>query len=323
MTREEALEQFKDRHCGKTEALESAFLSGVEQGIDEIMGRFLSAFGEIADQAQEQDKPICIFFLFSLIRYDLLQDIARVRLDVMDGYWYLDKAPLYAEIDLSFLFAPYFEWRAELLTDMREYMGKVNRYDVERIVQEAVLSAAGTLRQILRFLFRRIEEQEDFARIPKGPFWDMQFGEYRDYGEPIMRVNRGRRNAEEWLQKIADEEESPGKMQFDWWYQAELSEGNCQGKALDFMVFENCSLKDIDFESAQMMGARFLNCKLERCRFKQANLAQAEFAHCQFTDCDFAQAQLQQAVFTLEGLEAAWFDEKQQEEMLVEGGVEA
>lgn len=323
MTRAEALEQFKDRHCGKVEALENEFVSGIESGIEEIMDRFLGAFGEIAEQAQEQDKSMCVFFQFSLLRYDLLQDMARIRLDVMDGYWYLDKAPLYTEIDLSFLFAPYFSWRTELLTDMREYMGKVNQYDVERMVQEAVMSAAGSLTQILRILFRRIEEQENFARIPKGAFWDMQFGEYRDYSEPIMRVNREQRSKDEWLQKIADEEETSGSMQFDWWYQAELTEGNCQGKALDYIVFENCSLKGIDFEGAQMTGARFLNCKLEQCSFKQANLTQGEFDHCRFTDCDFTQAGLQQAVFSLEGLEAEWFDDKQQEEMLVAGGVEA
>lgn len=207
MTRAEALEQFKDRHCGKTDALEQEFTGGIETGIEEIRKRFLDAFGEIADQAREQDKPMCVFFLFSLLRYDLQQDIARVRLDVMDGRWFLDQEPLYAELDLSFLFEPYFKWRRELLTDVREYMGKVNRYDVERMVQGAVMSAVDILRQILRILFRRIEEQENFARIPKGAFWEIQFGEYRDYSEPIIRMNREPRSKEEWREKTEDEDE--------------------------------------------------------------------------------------------------------------------
>lgn len=322
MTRAEALEQFKDRHCGKADELENEFVSSIEHGVDEIMSRILVAFGEIADQAQAQDKPMCVFFLFSLLRYDLQQDMARVRLDVMDGSWYLDKEPLYAELDLSFLFEPYFRWRKELLTDMREYMGKVNKYDVERMVQEAVMSEVGVLRQVLRILFRRIEAQESFARIPKGTFWEIQFGEYRDYSEPIMRINREPRSEEEWLEKLEDEDETSGKMQFDWWHGMELTGGNCQKKNLDFIVFEECSLKDINFENAQMAGARFLSCKLEQCNFKQANLTQAEFDNCQFTDCDFAEAGLQQAIFSLEGLEAEWFDEKQQSEMLIAGGAE-
>lgn len=322
MTRAEALEKFKDRHVSEKEELSNAFISGIEPEVEEMMNRFLGAFGEIADQAQEREKPMCVFFLFSLFRYDLLQDKARVRLDVMDASWFLDKEPLYAEVDLSFLFAPYFRWRTELLADMREYRGKINKYDVECMVQEEIMSAAGILTQILRLLFRRIEEQENFARIPKGLFWEIQFGEYRDYSEAVIRMNREPRSEEDWLQKIADEEETPGRMQFSWWHKAALTGGNCQGIDLDFIAFEECSLKEIDFAGAQMTGARFLNCRLENCSFKKANLTQAEFDHCQFTDCDFTEAGLQQAVFSLDGLEAEWFDEKQQGEMLISGGVE-
>ncbi len=323
MTRAEALEKFWDRHGSEKEELAHQFEGGIEQGAEEIMSRFLGAFGEIADQAKEQEKSICVFFQFSLLRYDLLQERARVRLDVMDAGWVLDQESLCAELDLSFLFAPYFRWRTELLKDMRQYRGKINQYDVERMVQDEVMSAVGTLTQILRLLMRRIEELEEFARIPKGPFWEIQFGEYRDYSEPIIRMNREPRNEKMWLEKIEDEEETPGKLQFSWWHKANLTSGNCRGKDLDYIVFEECSLEGIDFESAQMTGARFLNCRLENCSFKQANLTLAEFEHCQFSDCDFTGAGLRQAVFSLEGLEAGWFDEKQQEEMLLSRGVEA
>ena len=48
-----------------------------------------------------------------------------------------------------------------------------------------------------------------------------------------------------------------------------------------------------------------------------------QFEGCIFTDCDFSEAILQQAVFSPEGLKGGWFDEKQQEEMLVMEGVGA
>ena len=53
MTRAEALEKFKDRHISEKEELSNAFISGIEPEVEEMMNRFLSAFGEIADQAQE------------------------------------------------------------------------------------------------------------------------------------------------------------------------------------------------------------------------------------------------------------------------------
>lgn len=326
MTRTEALERFRTVHSKETEALANEFIGGIETGVNELMERILSAFGEIADQAEKAEKPMCFFFLFSLLRYDLLQDKARIRLDVMDAGWYLDKGPLCAEFDLSFLFAPYFKWRADMLTDMREYMGKVNRYDVEHMVQQEIMAAVRRLTQILRILFRSIESQENFARIPKGLFWEMRFGEYRDYNELIMQMNRQPRREESWLDKLKDDEDdegNSGKLQFTWWYEMELTSGNCQGRNLDFIVFEKCNLRDIDFENAQMSGARFLNCKLERCSFKQANLTQAEFESCEFSDCDFTEAGLQQAVFSLEGLKAEWFDDRQKEEMLIVEGVQA
>ena len=326
MTRAEAIEEFKERHGKKKEELANEFISGIETGVNELMEQILGAFGEIADQAEETDKSMCVFFLFSLLRYDLMQDTAKIRLDVMDASWFLDKEPLYAEFDLTFLFAPYFKWRADMLTDMREYMGKVNKYDVEHMVQQEIMAAVRRMTQILRFLFRSIESQENFARIPKGMFWEIRFGEYRDYNELIMQMNREPRSKESWLDKLRNDggnEEDSGKLQFSWWYEMELTFGNCQGKDLDFIVFERCTLKDIDFGDAQMSGARFLNCKLERCSFKQANLTQAEFENCEFTDCDFTEAGLQQAVFSMEGLQAEWFDDKQKEEMLIVEEVEA
>ncbi len=321
MKRAEALELFQDRHSKEAETLTEEFIKGMETGVDTLMEKILCAFGEIADQAQENDKPMCVFFLFSLLRYDLTQDQARVRLDVMDGSWFLDREPLYAECDLTFLFVPYFRWRTELLKDMREYMGKVNKYDVEHMVQGEVMAAVGRLTQLLRILFRSIEAQENFARIPKGKAWEIRFGEYRDYNEIILRMNREPRRKEEWLEKL-DDEAASRKLQFSWWHEMTLSSGSCMGKRLDYIVFEKCSLQDIDFGNAHMAGARFLNCRLERCSFRQTNLTQAEFDNCQFTDCDFTEADLQQAVFSREGLEAEWFDEKQQDEMLLSGGME-
>ncbi len=323
MTRSEALEEFRDKYCRDTDRLTEIFTSGMEDGRDMLMGRILKAFGQTADQAVAQEKGACVFFLFSLLRYDLLSDTARVRLDVMDGSWYLDEAPLHTELDLTFLFAPYFKRREELLTAMRPYMGKVNRYDVFHIVQEEIMDACRLLAQYLRILFRSIETQEEFKRIPKLPFWEISFGEYRDQREVVLQVNREMRNEEEWKKKLEDVKENPGLLRSGWWYQARLMEGDCREMSLEHAAFEECTLKDIDFGAAKMMGARFLRCRLTGCSFRQTDLTQAEFEGCIFTDCDFSGAILQQAVFSPEGLEGRWFDEKQQEEMLVMEGAGA
>ncbi len=323
MTRSEALEEFREKYCRDTDKLTEIFTSGLKDGTDMLMGRILKAFGQIADQAGAQEKGACVFFLFSLLRYDLLSDTARVRLDVTDGSWYLDEMPLHTEFDLTFLFAPYFKRREELLTAMRPYMGKVNRYDVFHIVQEEIMDACRILTQYLRILFRSIETQEEFRRIPKLSFWEISFGEYRDQREVVLQVNREIRDEEEWKKKLEDVKEDPGLLQFGWWYQARLTGGDCSQMRLEHAAFEECILKDINFGAAKMTGVRFLRCRLTGCSFRQTDLTQAEFEGCVFTDCDFSEALLQQAVFSPEGLEAGWFDEKQKEEMLVMEGVGA
>lgn len=321
MTRLEAIEEFKQKCCVNKDEIKDDFMTGLETGMDELIKRISAAFGEIADQAEAKGKAACAFFIFSLLRYDLMQNKARVRLDVMNGGWYSDKEPLCTEFDLTFLFTPYFQWRETLLTAMREYMGKVNRYDVEAIVQEEIMEAVRPLIQILRIAFRNIEANDNFARIPKLAFWEIHFGEYRDYSEPIIQMNREPRSEEMWINKLEDYEENPAILQFSWWYRAVLRKGDCKEKNLCGIVFEGCSLQNIDFEKAKLMGARFLSCSLEQCNFKQADLTQAEFERCTFTDCTFTDAGMQQAVFSLEGLKAEWFDEKQMQEMLIVEGV--
>lgn len=302
--------------------MERTFIEGLEAGVDALMDKMREAFGEIADQAAAREKGTCVFFQFSLLRYDLLSGRAVVRLDVMDGSWYLDRAPLYAELDLTFLFRPYLDRQEELLTGMRSYMGKVNRYDVYYIVQEEIMAAVRILTQFLRLLFRGIETLEAFRRIPRPAFWEISFGEYRDNREVIVQVNREAGREEVWLERLEDTKEDPGLLQFTWWYQVSLMKGDCREKRLEYIVFEECSLENLDFEQAGMAGARFLRCNMENCSFRNTDLTQAEFDRCSFTDCDFTGAGLMQAVFSPEGLEAGWFDEKQREEILIAEGVE-
>lgn len=317
MTRGEAWEEFRQKHEEEIEEVKTKFCTGLEAGADELMERILTVFGEIAKQAEEQEKYGCVHFLFSMLRYEMTKGRALVRLDVMNAGWMLDEEPLYTELDVTFLFQPYFEWKEKLLLDMREYMGKVNKYDVEYLLQEEILQCTQIITHVLRFLFRDIESQENFAKIPKLAFWNIRLGEYRDYSEIIMQVNREPRSSEEWLDQLEGAKENPELMNAGWWYRCTFEEGECSGKQMYFTVFEECTLKGIDFSEAQMTGARFLNCRLEGCSFAGTNLEQAEFEQCEFIECSFACANLNLAVFSPEGLNEAWFDEKQKEEMLV------
>lgn len=318
MTRIEALERFLEQHKEEKEELTRSFWKELQEQTDELMIRIYRAFDEIRTKAEEKEKTDLTHFLFSLLRFDLLEGKARVRLDALDVEWYMDEEPLYAELDITFLFRPFFEWKKKLLLDMREYMGKVNKYDVEYMVQDEIMVCNQLITHLLRFAFRNIETYEEFNRILKLPFWVIRWGEYKDYSEIAVWVNREIRSEEEWLDRLYEYEENPRTLLSSYWYRGCYTQGDCSEKIMHFTVFEECCLKGIDFGKADLTGARFINCRLEGCRFNGAALDKAEFSGCVFEGNDFQEASMKQAVFTKEGLTADMFNEEQLEEILLD-----
>ncbi len=317
MTRAEAWEKFQADHQKRQEELRQVFWDNLQERLGGLMECIYAAFEEIGKQAEEQKKEDCMYFLYSLQRCDLLRGKAVVRLDVSNMEWYLDETPLSASFDITFLFQEHFAWQEELLLDMREYMGKVNKYDVDALVQDEIMLCSQLITHILRFAFRSLEQQEVFSSIKKLPFWVIRWGEYKDYSEIVIQVKRDTRGQEVWEDRLKQYEENPEILTADYWYRENLTKGDCQGKNLFFIVFEECQLKGIDFSRADLSGARFIRCRIEECSFADANLHQADFEDCQFFENEFKNAGLVQATFSEEGFQPELFDEKQLAELLI------
>lgn len=317
MTRAEAWEKFQADHQKQQEELRQMFWDNLQERLGELMQCIFSAFEEIGKQARDQEKEDSMYFLYSLQRCDLLLGKASVRLDVSNMEWYLDEAPLSAFFDITFLFQEHFEWQEKLLLDMREYMGKVNKYDVSALVQDEIMICSQLITHTLRFAFRSLGQQEAFRKIKKLPFWIIRWGEYKDYSEIVLQVKRDTRGQEAWEDRLKQYEESPEVLTADYWYRENLAGGDCQGKNMYFIVFEECRLKGIDFSGADLSGARFLRCRIEECSFAGASLLQADFEDCIFGKNDFSGANLNQAAFSLEGFQPELFDERQHKELLL------
>lgn len=317
MTRAQAWEKFQAAHQKEQEQLRQTFWDNLQLRLGELMQCIFTAFEEIGKQEKEQEKDNCMYFLYSLQRCDLLKGKAIVRLDVTGVEWYLDEEPLSTAFDLTFLFQEYFDWQEKLLLDMREYMGKVNKYDVSALVQDEIMVCNQLITHILRFAFRSLEQQEVFQNINKLPFWIIRWGEYKDNSEIVMQVKRDTRDQEVWEDRLKEYEENPGALITDYWYQENLTEGDCHEKNMYFIVFEECSLKGIDFSKADLTGARFIRCRIEDCNFGEAILHQADFESCSFAGNDFRDARLTQATFSAEGFLPELFDEKQLEDLLI------
>lgn len=324
MTRVQAWEKFQEEHWEEKEQIRQAFWDNLQERLGKLMQQIYGAFDQIREQAQNQEKEDCMHFLFSLQRCDLLEQKAIIRLDVTNLSWYADETPLTVSFDVTFLFQEYFEWQDKLLQDMRTYMGKVNKYDISALIQDEIMICNQLVAHILRFAFRDLEKQEVFCQISKLPYWIIRWGEYKDYSEIVIQVKREVKGLEAWQDKLALYEENPNVFAADHWYKEKLDQGDCQGKNMFFIFFEECSLKGIDFRKADLSGARFFRCQIEACKFFDANLNQADFEGCSFVEVDFQGASLMQATFSVDCFHPELFDERQKEELLVkEGGGEA
>lgn len=317
MTRKEAWEEFKTAHMEEQNRLKQEFWENLNERLGELMSCIYAAFEEAARQIELQEKENCMYFLFALQRCDLCQGKALVRLDVLDMEWYLDEAPVTVCFDITFLFREYMEWREKLLTDIREYMGKINRYDIDNLIQDEIMVCNQLITHILRFAFRNLEQQQDFAGIPKLPLWIIRWGEYRDYSEIVMQVNRSIRDQEAWEDRIRHYEVNSGAFMAEYWYRGNLTSGDCSRKKMCFMVFEECSLSNIDFQRADLSGARFIRCRIENCDFSRATLHQADFEDCDLLENNFEGAHMSQATFSREGFRPELFGEEQLNELYV------
>ncbi|MEY8268878.1 pentapeptide repeat-containing protein [Lachnospiraceae bacterium 64-25] len=184
----------------------------------------------------------------------------------------------------------------------------IERRAVGSLVQDEIMVCNQLITHILRFAFRDLEQQEVFKEIGKLPFWVIRWGEYKDYSEIVMQVKREEKGQEAWLERLEQYKENPEALTADYWYRETLALGDCRKKNMYFIVFEECTLKGIDFSRADLTGARFLRCRIEKCRFSGANLSQADFEECSFEEDDFGGASLAQTTFSEEGFQPELFD---------------
>lgn len=322
MIKEEALIQFKLEHQEWLMKKKEAFIQKMEASVQEIIIVFRQLFQKAREEMEQKEKEPIMFFYFSFLRNSLFQNHYHLLLHLMDMRWYLDKEPIMVEGDLDFLFQELFKSKEELLANSKKYLGKVNQYDVEYFFQDLVVACNVYLVEQLRFLFRDIEANEDFEKIKKQQVWYMRYGEYRDYSEIIVHVDRVKKSQKDWESKIKKIKngQSEQELAISYWYSLESKNSECKSIFMPFITFENCILEQIDFTNSVMKGARFLNCVIKNCIFNQCNLQQAEFKNCTWENNEFIGANVAYSVFEEQVLPFVHLEPDQLQTIFVERG---
>lgn len=317
MTREEALRQFEQEHQEKLKVHRKRFMEAIPQNIPMLLTQITGAFAEAAKKAELMNKEKLVYFHFSLLRCDMIGRNYHMLLQVQDIRWFLDPEPIEVVFSVNFFYQDLNVVWDTLLEERRKYIGKINTYDVDFMIAEEAAACNLLLGDILRYSFRDIEENSDFAAIPKELLWDIRWGEYRGTSVLAARVDRIPQTSEQWKASLRKEEGGLSEM---YWYQTELTESDCSNKEMCFTTFEECLLKNLNFKGADLTGARFIRCRIEGCDFDTAILNTTYFEGCYWRDTDLKTAIFKQTVCTLEGIPLEGLDDVQLNEILVKEG---
>lgn len=320
MTKQEAMESFVEEIKPVLTEARQNFYQNAQAKAEELSQVLCDVIHKLRLEMVRLQKEKIMFIHFSLLRVGLEKNIYQVLAQGMDARWYLDTEPAEVEFDLNFLFSMWGNVRQTLIESSRKYLGKVNRYDVEHQLAAAIMECNSMLAQLLRFMFRDIEENPDFIEMDKWNTWGIFWGEYRDKTERIAYVNREKKEQLDWERALRQTKNDETSMVESFWYQAELKHSDCKGKQLYFVQFEECVLENISFDNAILTGARFKNCQIRHCSFCNATIHQGEFSGCSWEENTFKGADMLHSVFMENELPFIHLEPEQLQVILVDRG---
>lgn len=297
MTREEALVQWQNYHQTVFESYQLKFWEELTEKKQQLEDGIHDGIKRLKEKIVVAGKQDIVHLQFSLLRIDLISRKYTILLGAYDVEWYMDDAPVEVTFQIDFLFESLNALWDKALQESKKYIGKVNAYDVNHLVMEEILQANKLIAHAVRFILKEVEALEAFKEIPKAPYWVIRWGEYRDQSEIILQVDRYPKVEKDWLEAIDEIRYGEDRLICSYWYEGNFSKGDVTHKLLHFIGFEACQLKEINFEGAALLGARFKACQLEDCSFKGALLKFADFRNTQFKNVDFTDADVTGAIF--------------------------
>lgn len=309
MDRKTALRQFQEEQSPLLKQCRDDCIRRLQQNAEELAINVRKAFSMLPDKQ-------FAYFYFSLLRCDLTKRKYTILFQAQDEKWFLDPEPVEWSFRADYIFAGFNEVWDMLLDKQKYYVRKLNTYDVDNMVREAIMECCLMVGDLLRFYFRDVEEMPEFIAAKKQAVWQIYWGEYRGESVLVAQADREPKTENQWLKAVRDDKEG-SELKESYWYQAELSQGNCEKKDLSFAVFEDCILKNLMFKEAILAGTRFKNCQIENCDLEGADCRMAYFEHCTWIEPELKGANMEHTIFTEDGIPAEWLDETQTAEVLI------
>lgn len=292
MNREESLQHFNENVMKKlADGVKLEFEENFKANEGKIKNLIIAAMKNIIKKAmdlQEINKEHKIaVFQFELLRINIVNESYKILAHGCNSCWYLDSDSIYEEIDLSFLFEPFIKLKEKLIKEKRIYMGKVNNYDIQKILFELVSKCYIDMSKDVRSWFWNLDEEEWMQKKSVEDFYVVKWSEYQGKSETLFAIDNKEKNVKELLElKKQPEDKLP--FVYTVWKNSVLENGDLTKQNMLFINFKGSKLENINFSQSDIIRGQFKDTKVKRCIFAKCQLIGASFENSKIEDSDFS-----------------------------------
>lgn len=316
MNRIEALEDFKSKISELKEQYIKEFENNFLENEEKVAHLLIDAIKTLNEKINKKDYKLSIL-QYELLRTNILDETYKIWLHGYNYLWYLDEESVYEEIDLKFLFEPFIRLKEELIKRKKIYIGKINNYDIEKIIFEVVYKCYMKLSSTIREYFWDFDEEEWIKDINLSEFYKVIWSEYQGNSEIIFAMDNKKKTVEDIKEaKMQDSKKLP--FVYSVWKDSSFENIDLSKENLLFINFKGSTLKKVnfsesdivtaqfkytthfnnDFSCGRVVGTSFEGSNLERCNFSESDVRSTYFHNCSIKDIDFKKSDLTLANFT-------------------------
>lgn len=323
MRREDALKDYNEQVRPLLEEGRQELEEGLKAA-DDREDRILNAVDQLCEKAVEYQqmgkKEKISLFQISLLTASLQEGPCRLQLNAYDSRGYLDREPVELLLSADWMFQPLQDLRKKLYERTMVYMGKVERFDADRLVTDLAVTFYRKSAEEFRPAFMNLDQRPAFQPLEREYVFAAKWGELRGTSGTLFVADSRAKSQEEleWAYSGAGQEQGKEAFHmFDCWDQTEFEELELVEKKLLYPSFRfsqfrkclmgNCIVAGGNFFRSELTRSVFLSDGLSSCSFRQARLTDVHFLKCDLSNTDFRGAEITESTFYGSNMDHAIF----------------
>jgi hypothetical protein len=209
---------------------------------------------------------------------------------------------------LKLLFEPFIELKKKLIKKKKIYMGKVNNYDIAKVIFDLTVDCFKSMSEKARYWFWNIDEEEWMKGSSVGSFYTIKWSEYQGKSETLFAMDNKKKTIEQLLElKNQPEEKMP--LVYSVWKDSTIEDGELTKENMMFINFKGSTLKNIDFSESNIARSQFKGTHIKACNFNDSKLIGASLENSEIEESGFSNADCTGANFSNSKLKFVDFKE--------------